>query len=213
MIPIVERETKLNKESNGETVFHNVFKKMLPTASGQIIIGQLDSGYIFDYDSVYIFQGNYRLPNDAGDPIDNASEHSVEDFDSLHVIIFMQSMEASKEIYQGVVGEKCFSWANFNRPWDAPLVAPLGTQEHRGLSEVQIYPNPANETLWVRLGSNQFELSVTLYDLQGQILITEEVETRDEMFALDIRSLPAGIYYLKVSNEVEHFLERFVICE
>lgn len=213
LVPIVERETKLNKESNGETVFHNVFKKMLPTASGQIIIGQLDSGYIFDYDSVYLFQGNYRLPNDAGDPIDNASEHSVEDFDSLHVIMFMQSMEASKEIYQGVVGEKCFSWANFKRPWDTPLVTPLGAQDVSGMNKLQVYPNPAHETLWVRLGQHHSKFSVSLYDLQGQMLIADEVQATDDLIELDIRSLPAGIYHLKVSNEFEHFLEKLVICE
>lgn len=213
LIPIVERETKLNKESNGETVFHNVFKKMLPSASGQIIIGQLDSGYIFDYDSIYTFQGDYRLPNDANDPIDNASEHSVEDFDSLHVIMFMQSMEASKEIYQGVVGEQCFTWANFNRPWDSPLVAPVGTQDVNGISELQVHPNPASETLSVRFGQNRTKLSVTLYNLQGQILIAVEFQATDDLIELDIRSLPAGIYYLKVSNEFDHFLEKLVISE
>jgi hypothetical protein len=43
-IPIVEHLTTKNKETNGETEFHNVFKKMLPAAQGEIIIGALDSG-------------------------------------------------------------------------------------------------------------------------------------------------------------------------
>jgi hypothetical protein len=47
----------------------------------------------------YTFKGNYRLPVNAGDPINHAQEHSVENFDNLMVVYWLQDV-VTKEVYQ-----------------------------------------------------------------------------------------------------------------
>lgn len=88
-VAIFEYLTTNNIESNGETEFFHVMKKMLPDASGTVMPA-LAVGQTFNYTESYTFNGNYRLPNNAQDPINNAIEHSVEEFDDLGVATWIQ---------------------------------------------------------------------------------------------------------------------------
>lgn len=86
---IFEYATYNNVETNGETEFFHVMKKMLPDPSGTIMPA-LAIGQTFNYTETYTFNGSYRLPNDANDPINNAIEHSVEEFTDLGIAAWIQ---------------------------------------------------------------------------------------------------------------------------
>ncbi len=86
---IIEYETGANMKSNGETSFANVMKKMLPNANGTTI-GAITNGDTSNFSLSYTFQGDYRLPNNATDPIIHANEHSVEEFFDLGVVVWVQ---------------------------------------------------------------------------------------------------------------------------
>ncbi len=88
-VAIFEYETNNNVESNGETQFFHVMKKMLPDAEGSSMPA-LTVGQHFYYNVSYTFNGNYRLPNNALDPINNAVEHSVEQFEDLGLAAWVQ---------------------------------------------------------------------------------------------------------------------------
>ncbi|MCL2313246.1 MAG: hypothetical protein FWC41_12380, partial [Firmicutes bacterium] len=96
-VAIVEKETYNNKKTNGETVFHQVMKKFMPNASG-IILGDLTANVIITHELEWEFKGEYRLPPNASQPINHDIEHSVEDFDNLEVVAWVQNI-ATKVVY------------------------------------------------------------------------------------------------------------------
>jgi hypothetical protein len=74
--------------------------------------------------------------------------------------------------------------------------------------EMQIFPNPADETLYIKTDTfiNQ---QVALYNSQGQMLTT--VQLRNSLERLDIRNLPAGVYFLNIFDKNNSHVEKVVI--
>ncbi len=99
---IIEQKTFNNVKSNGETEFDNVMKKMLPDANGTVLPA-LVKGVPFTTNFTYTFNGNYRLSNSANDPINHATEHSIEEFFDLQVVAFVQD-NGTKVVQQSDYG-------------------------------------------------------------------------------------------------------------
>jgi N-acetylneuraminic acid mutarotase len=75
----------------------------------------------------------------------------------------------------------------------------VGTEEISSKSsEVVIYPNPASEFLYIQ---NNFdsELQFCLYDVNGRLFIMQTLSCNLNM--LDIKSIPAGTYFVSVYDE------------
>jgi thiol-disulfide isomerase/thioredoxin len=91
---IKEMVTYNNIESNGETIFDNIVKKMIGGAEG-IDVGGVKAGETQDFDFTFEFKGDYRLPADgqAFNRINFNTEHSVENFDNLAATIFVEFAE------------------------------------------------------------------------------------------------------------------------
>ncbi|MBO4542303.1 MAG: Omp28-related outer membrane protein, partial [Bacteroidales bacterium] len=68
--------------ANFDTVFYYVMKKFMTSASGDNITLTANTPVTKSYE--YEFKGDYRLPNNAQDPISHASEHSVENFANIY---------------------------------------------------------------------------------------------------------------------------------
>lgn len=67
----------------------------------------------------------------------------------------------------------------------------------RGFS---LYPNPADETLYVTVSNpSGTPVELRIIDTLGKELYT--LTSKDEQVALDIRSLPSGLYLIRVSHE------------
>ena len=67
------------------------------------------------------------------------------------------------------------------------------THELAGMS-ISIYPNPVSKTIFISCDL-QAEMSVSLFDITGQILYTQRGTD-----AIDISGFPAGLYFIKVSS-------------
>ena len=80
---------------------------MLPNASGTTM-GAMESGKPQTYNFSYTFNGNYRLPANAGSPINHATEHSVEEFTDLDIVFFIQD-QSSKVVHHGGHGTELTS--------------------------------------------------------------------------------------------------------
>ncbi len=101
-VAIYETETYNNLKSNGETIFVNVMKKMVGGANGTSL-GAISNGDTINYSFSYTFNGDYRLPPNANDPINNGTEHSVEEFFDLGVVAWVQNT-SSRQIHQSAYG-------------------------------------------------------------------------------------------------------------
>jgi hypothetical protein len=92
MVAIVENTTELNVGSNGQSEFHSVFKKFVPDGNG-IALSALVAGEATVHDVEYTFQGAYAEEAGYASPVDHSSEHTVEEFDDLSVIAWVQDLE------------------------------------------------------------------------------------------------------------------------
>ena len=131
-VAIIENETTQNVKSNGETEFFEVAKKMLPSDVGTAV-ASLSNLTPFTLSISHTFQGNFRLPanGQAANRINHATEHSVEEFSDLRVVVWVEEV-VSLEVLQA-----------FN------AVNPLDTDGDGTPDEVEAYsgtsPSDAND--------------------------------------------------------------------
>ncbi|GBL35080.1 hypothetical protein EMGBS15_06750 [Filimonas sp.] len=65
-----------------------------------------------------------------------------------------------------------------------------------------MFPNPASASLTLRFLKNQTkEVQIELTDQLGRILMKEKRMPQHNTLMLDIHSLPAGVYMLKLTDE------------
>ena len=73
------------------------------------------------------------------------------------------------------------------------------------METVKLYPNPVQNTLNLDLHSS--DLSVTILDVSGRVILTcNELSPS----IVDVSSLPNGMYFVKLENQNEHQVLRFV---
>ena len=183
-IAIVEKETVKNVGSNGETKFSWVMKKMLPDGGG-MTIGPLTAGTPVSNTVVYTFKGNYRLPANASSPINHTTENSVEDFNNLLAVVWVQS-PTTGEVYQSAL-------SSFTLGMDADERAELITA---------IYPNPANDQVNINLNMKQSEnVNITIFNYLGQEVTNTNYGSMNGVNTLNIKlnNLSSGMYFVKIT--------------
>jgi len=183
-VAIVEKKTTGNVGSNGETEFHYVMKKMMPDANGTTLAA-FTSGNTVSKSLSYKFNGNYRLPADASNPIDNATEHSVEEFSDLIAVVWVQDV-ATKEVLQSAFSS----------------VTAGMTEAERANLITAVYPNPANDQVNINLNMEQSEnVEVSIFNTVGQVVLNKNYGSLNGVNTLNIQlgDLTTGIYFVKIA--------------
>ena len=90
---IIEGVTYDNVGTNGQTEFHHVMKKMVPDEEGTAL-DPLVRGETVTLDLSYTFQGEYSSETGYSNPVDHDVEHTVEEFEDLSVIVWVQEVES-----------------------------------------------------------------------------------------------------------------------
>ena len=77
-------------------------------------------------------------------------------------------------------------------------------KENNSISDFRIYPNPAEDFITVQTseGSN-----VQIFDLLGIELISESIHPMTGSHRMNIKHLPAGVYFIKIGDRVEKFVK------
>lgn len=204
---VIEKHTEQNIKSNGEHEFEYVFKKMLPEA-GEFVVADLPKDSTFNRTGSYTFQGNFRLPNNSNDQIDHSIEHSVEDFDNLDFLVWVQHIDRS--ILNAAWGYDENDPTHPHHP-DNPQ-NPLSENYNPGtgggasledlnVQSVRIQPNPASTEVLVR-GLEQVELK--LINVLGQ-------EVKSSKNRMDIRDVENGVYLIHWNAGEQSGSERLII--
>ena len=181
-----------NVKTNGETEFINVVKKMMPSSSGQSI-ASLTSGTAVTQTLSYSFNGSYVLPPNGQSPANLNVEHTVEDFENLGVIAWLQDVN-TREVYQSV---------------DATYT--VGQNENELAAALSIYPNPATDVINV---DADFEgtANVRLISLLGQEVQGFQGElSAGTTLRIPTETLAKGTYLLVVSKDGSTHAEPVVI--
>ena len=189
-VALFENKTTQNAKTSGETSFYNVMKKMIPNESGTLI-GGLNKAGSSNYNFIYEFKGNFRLPTNANNAIDHSIEHSVEEFSDLGVLAWVQDND-TKEILQS-------QYAGYS----------IGINANVLEEQVFVYPNPAQNKLTIVLPQNS-NATVQLINTNGQIIYTQnslnprEIEVSTEDF-------PRGIYFIKLIIDNSVLMKKIIL--
>ena len=205
-VAIIEETTFDNVGTNGETKFEHVMKKMVPTDNGTNIT--LVGGVQQTHNLSYTFNGNYRLPSDASQPINHATEHSVEDFTNLMVVIWVQD-ETSKEVYQSAYATLTTinipSWDCSNNSCidpgdgsgfystlaDCEYICSVSSTIEQNNSDISIFPNPVKDN--INIYGDYSSLSIK--DIYGKAIMSN-INNK----VIDISKLKAGIYFIDIKH-------------
>ena len=74
-------------------------------------------------------------------------------------------------------------------------------------SSVSIYPNPANDRLYIETEAEIEE--VVIYDVYGRHQVTK-TPSHQEMTSVNVSGLKAGIYFVKINTENGEIVKRFI---
>ena len=197
-VAIIEGKTTANLKSNGEKEFLHVMKKMVPNQNGTVLTGGLALGVEKSYTLSYEFPGNYRLAPDGQNPISLSTEHSVEGFDDLEVIVFVQNI-TTKAVVQSANAERTAYYA-------------LGLGEKENSIKAAVYPNPASSTFSIASPNAGRYGYVSVFDISGKEVVANQlVEFNNTQ--VDVASLQAGVYFVAITTDGQTSTQKLVIAK
>jgi hypothetical protein len=173
-------------------------KKMLPNQNGTVLTGGLALGVEKSYTLAYEFPGNYRLASDGQNPINLATEHSVEGFDDLEVVIFVQN-KTTKNVIQSAIAERTAYYA-------------LGLGEKENSIKAAVYPNPASSTFSIASPNAGRYGYVRVFDISGKEVVANQlVEFNNTQ--VDVANLQAGVYFVAITTDGQTSTQKLVIAK
>lgn len=189
---ICEGETFKNKKTNGETKFEMVMKKMMPGATG-MSLSPMTKGTKVSKSMSHTFQGDYRLSTDGqtANHINHTKEHSVETFDDLYVVVWVQDA-TTKEVLQSEV------------------IAVNNASNENIEAEAKIFPNPSNDAFQVvvdRLASETAKVQVT--NVAGQIVYEGSMENGKTQ--INTAAWNTGVYLISVEGANYHYSTKLMV--
>lgn len=155
----------------GSDTYHNVLRTMLPDAAGKLIEKDWMIG-----DEFAIYH-TWSIPENVND-------------DSLISVVFVQD-ERTKDIYQTAYTSE------YSTITDIEDIL-LNTESY---NNYQIYPNPVSEVLSVKFNESfNYDIIINIYNSVGSLVKTNHLVRGDELLEFDTNDLPAGVYYLRLTN-------------
>ena len=211
-IAVVENVYSNTAGSNGETEFHQVMRKMLPSANGTS--ADLSNGNTTTVSESYTFamgnvtQNSYRI---------------WEDLSNCVVVVFVED-QGTKQVIDSRIFEITGN-TTFTPTWSCEPTGCIdpGTGEGEFSSledceadcvsdiefwnaiDIQLMPNPARDNFAIELNAASQNVSVSVYSITGQIVSEFNYGTLDgkQIIPMNISSLQAGMYTVKIQMNSE----------
>lgn len=77
-------------------------------------------------------------------------------------------------------------------------------------SSIVLYPNPANDKLYLSFKYLDDKSFVSIYDLKGQLVYNKSINQTDKILEIDIKGIPKGLYLLNLSSKSNLFSSKFL---
>lgn len=71
-----------------------------------------------------------------------------------------------------------------------------------------IYPNPSNGIMFITIQSNQDQLKMELFDLNGKLIYNQFVQPG--VNSLNFENLPSGCYFIKVTDQTQKLVKKWI---
>lgn len=78
--------------------------------------------------------------------------------------------------------------------------------------DFKLYPNPATDNITISLPEIDKLFSLTMYNIQGQLISNQLLESNlaNQTLDLDVKELPTGIYFVRLEIEGVSSIQRFI---
>lgn len=157
----------------------------------------------FGYDDIFIAKynsaGNYITSyNLGGTNHDQAYSSTIDAAGN----IFMTGMYYSSNL---VIGNDTL----INAGYSDVFIAKLGDSFTSGISSyknsnIKIYPNPTNNIIFIKDLSQVEKSEVTIYDIQGKLIIMKEIL---ENGTIDLSDFTQGVYMIRIGDLVQRIVK------
>jgi hypothetical protein len=119
-------------------------------------------------------------------------------------------MQNKKVNSLAINGMYLFASTYDNGIWKLPLSEIVGIKENLTINNINIYPNPATNSLTLNLSQLQQlqNATVKIYDIQGKQLLHENIS--EAQTHINISSFAKGIYIVKLQTDKETLQSKFV---
>lgn len=93
------------------------------------------------------------------------------------------------------------------------LVLSSSRIKEQHLSQLNIYPNPANDMINIYVPTGISDMSVEIMNADGAVLYTKEgvTITKGGIMRIDVSTFSAGIYFVRLTSELEVFTKKVAI--
>ncbi len=171
-VAVIERVISGINGQNGDTIFSNVVKALLPDAAGTSFNKAWFQG---DHSKIYL---NWPIQR-----VYNPSE--------LRVVAFIQN-ESTSEIYQAALDTIVGITGIEKMPWEKP------SDEKRFL----IYPNPANSFAGIAFnGETRSEMTLELVNNSGRTIFSTTIPAGTTRFEIPVADQPEGLYMIRLFKQ------------
>jgi hypothetical protein len=91
--------------------------------------------------------------------------------------------------------------------------ANTGINQESGLSDVNVYPNPATSFLNVDLTADAQNIKVNVVDMSGKILYNDMInhDGGNQIYKVPVSNLASGIYYLQLNTPTGKSIQKFIV--
>lgn len=161
-VAILEKETSKNVMSNGETLFEDVVKKMLPNEKG-MDLEPMYKGEKVTKRFEYTFPSNYRLPanGQSANRIKLNSETTVEDITNLEVVVWAQNA-TTHEVYNS-------GWATEGPAEKMPTLTSVSTVKFNKVDNGKTKEMPIEIS-----NTGDADLTITRIEIEGDNVFTKQ---------------------------------------
>jgi len=88
-----------------------------------------------------------------------------------------------------------------------------GIDPHNLNATVEIFPNPAENVLHVRINGKESEINFNVTDITGKVKLSEKVINISQKYSkdVDLTGFADGVYFIRFYKDNRYFVEKFVV--
>ncbi len=94
------------------------------------------------------------------------------------------------------------------------ILQPVGISlKHHGGEDFIIYPNPANQALWIKLNSGTVKSRPGVFDLSGKQIPVAVTKVSDNLWKVNLKTVSRGLYFIRIKTASGYFSRKFLITK
>lgn len=157
------------------------------TVNDAVVLNGLDAPYY----SVSYYEGQEDADNGVNFIIDPSAYQNLNNPQLIYVRV--KNLNAN-----------CYALASFSLIVDALSV------DSFGFGNLKMFPNPSSENITIQSALWVSETNISIYDIVGKMLISENITPQNGAITLDVSSLKNAIYFLKIRSEGNEAVLRLI---